>query len=233
MGIIHALALLALMLQAARGHGQRRRPTLFPGHGVGDQLQVAPESEQQAGRWQQARQSISAPLNCKRLPRNDDGERPSQESSLQRVLYPCRDSRECPRPLCTEPGWGDRSHGHSQGRNPGRQPLPVLLPAAVKPPRSETRAGVTGKPPEGRERAAWQRAARAGRAAVLWRCWSAHCTACCDPWALPAACPSTSHQDGTPHTEGLRHKDEQLPGKRRAGAGETPRRWRCSRTEGQ
>lgn len=201
MGIIHALALLAVVLWAAQGHGERGRQRFFPGHGAGDQLQVAPESEQQAGSWHQARQSISAPLNCKRLPRNDDGEWPSQEASLQSVLYPCRDSSECPRPLCREPGWGEPFSYTFPGLESWprvTQPLPVRLPAAVKPPRSETRAGVTGKPPEGREQAAWQCAAWAVRAAVLWRCWSAHCTACCHPWALSTACPPTSCQDGTP-----------------------------------
>lgn len=185
---------------------------LFPGHGVGDQLQVAPESEKQAGSWHQARQSISAPLKCRRLPRNDDGERPSQEASLQNVLYPCRNSQECPKPLCVKPGWGEPFSQTFPGLEswpPATQPLPVLLPAAVKPPRSETRAGVTGKPPEGRERAAWQRAAQAGRAAVLWRCCSAHCTACCDLRALSTACPSTACQDGTPRTEGLRTSSSQ------------------------
>lgn len=160
--------------------------------------------------------------------------------SGQAKNHPCKGSctpaetpENVPDPSSQSLGGGNCSQRHSQGRNPGCWPLPVLSPAAVKPPRSKTRAGVTGKPPEGRERAAWQCATRAGRAAVLWRCWSAHCTACCDPWALSTACPSPSHQDGTPHTEDLRHEDKQLPGKRRAGAGETPRRWRCSRAEGQ
>lgn len=95
-------------------------------------------------------------------------------------------------PYCTEPGWGEPSpqpFPRQVSQQPAAQPLPVLSPAAVKPPRSETCAEGAGKPPEGTEQTAWQQPAWEARVAVLQRWQSARCTACSDPWALSAACP--------------------------------------------
>lgn len=51
------------------------------GVGGGQSAASGPHTRVQAGFWHGARHSISAPLNCKRMPRNDEGELHSSSAS--------------------------------------------------------------------------------------------------------------------------------------------------------
>lgn len=203
--------------------------------GTGGSAASGPRTQVQAGFWHGARHSISAPLNCKRMPRNDEEElhsssaRPRgwhsragpaphdtpapagmETAELCETLKSqswCRtwsipvncataDPAEPPEHI-PDPPAPAVSHRAQVGGSipsalplqPATQPLLILTPAAVEPPRSESHAGGTGKPPEGMERAAWQQLDEEVRATVLQRC----------PRCTPAAIPGHRHSLPDPH----------------------------------